>query len=173
MAEPPASGDNRPMPYELAPLAERDRERVIDIFNHYIENSFAAYPEQPVPYEFFDRFLGAEHSALAVRTDAGETVGFALLRPWHPASSFRRTGEIGYFLEPSHTGKGAGALILEHLTAGARSLGIDNLLASISSLNEGSIRFHQRHGFSECGRFRAVGRKRGRDFDVVWMQKQI
>jgi len=42
--------------------------------------------------------------------------------------------------------------------------------AHISSLNEGSIRFHLRHGFTECGRFRRVGRKRGQDFDMVWMQ---
>jgi len=49
-------------------------------------------------------------------------------------------------------------------------MGIDTFLAHISSLNEGSIRFHLRHGFTECGRFRCVGTKRGQDFDMVWMQ---
>jgi phosphinothricin acetyltransferase len=49
-------------------------------------------------------------------------------------------------------------------------MGVDTFLAHISSLNEGSIRFHLRHGFTECGRFRCVGRKRGHDFDMVWMQ---
>ncbi|WP_243669404.1 hypothetical protein [Methanoculleus chikugoensis] len=33
------------------------------------------------------------------------------------------------------------------------------------------MRFHRRHGFVECGRFRNVGSKHGVLFDVVWMQK--
>ena len=30
-------------------MAEGDRAAVIDLFNHYVENSFAAYPEEKVP----------------------------------------------------------------------------------------------------------------------------
>ena len=33
------------MKYDMVPISPEDRETVIDIFNHYIENSFAAYPE--------------------------------------------------------------------------------------------------------------------------------
>jgi phosphinothricin acetyltransferase len=51
--------------------------------------------------------------------------------------------------------------------------GITTILASISSQNEGSIRFHAGHGFTECGRFKKVGRKKGIIFDTVWMQKFI
>jgi hypothetical protein len=50
---------------------------------------------------------------------------------------------------------------------------IATILSSISSRNEGSIRFPARHGFLECGRFRDVGQKNGVLFDVVWMQKMI
>jgi phosphinothricin acetyltransferase len=52
-------------------------------------------------------------------------------------------------------------------------MGIDNLLASASSLNEQSLRFHAKVGFERCGTFRSVGRKAGRDFDVVWFQKRL
>jgi L-amino acid N-acyltransferase YncA len=45
------------MEYDLFPLSSSDREEVIDIFNYYVENSFAAYPERRVSYEFFDLFL--------------------------------------------------------------------------------------------------------------------
>ena len=50
---------------------------------------------------------------------------------------------------------------------------IDTLLADISSLNEPSIKFHEKLGFSHCGSFKRVGRKFGKDFDVVWMQKLL
>ncbi|WP_269850919.1 hypothetical protein [Methanosarcina horonobensis] len=45
------------MKYEFSPISSEDREAIIDTFNYYIENSFAAYPESKVPYEFFSFFL--------------------------------------------------------------------------------------------------------------------
>ena len=47
------------MNYIFEELCERHREPVIDIYNHYIENSFSAYPEQRVPYEFFVPMLSS------------------------------------------------------------------------------------------------------------------
>jgi L-amino acid N-acyltransferase YncA len=47
------------------------------------------------------------------------------------------------------------------------------LLARISSLNEESIHFHRNNDFTECGRFRKIGRKKDREFDVVYMQKML
>jgi L-amino acid N-acyltransferase YncA len=36
------------MTYKLAGLEEGDRTAVVAIFNHFVQHSFAAYPEQPV-----------------------------------------------------------------------------------------------------------------------------
>jgi phosphinothricin acetyltransferase len=52
-------------------------------------------------------------------------------------------------------------------------MGLRTILAGISSLNPKSLAFHERQGFVQCGRFLNVGRKWGKDFDVVWMQKTI
>jgi phosphinothricin acetyltransferase len=45
------------MNIEIAALTKDSQKEAIDIFNYYVENSFAAYPEQKLPYEFFDHFL--------------------------------------------------------------------------------------------------------------------
>jgi len=105
--------------------------------------------------------------------DDGQVVGFAMLHPYHGATTFKRTAEITYFLRPDHTRKGLGACILNEFLHQAQSIGADTLLACISSLNLASIRFHQKHGFRECGRLVRIGRKFGQDFDVVWMQKDL
>jgi phosphinothricin acetyltransferase len=63
--------------------------------------------------------------------------------------------------------------MLNHLVDKAKQKGIWSILASISSLNEGSINFHKKNGFIECGRFKNVGRKKGQIFDTVWMQKML
>jgi phosphinothricin acetyltransferase len=161
------------MEYELFPLSSSDREKVIDIFNYYVENSFAAYPERKVPYEFFDLFLQSTVGyPTAVAKNKSKTIlGFGMLRPHSPMPTMAGTAEISYFIKPECTGKGLGSSILEYLLRGAKDKGFHSVLASISSFNEGSIRFHSHHGFFECGRFREVGKKHGKFFDVVWMQK--
>lgn len=157
------------------PLSADARKAVIDIFNFYIENSFAAYPEDKLPYESFDMMLNmctGYPSAVAKNTD-GEIVGFGMLRPFNTIPTFSQTAEVTYFLKPGYTGQGLGTAILDLLTAKGREQGLTSILASISSLNEGSIRFHLKNGFTECGRFKRVGLKKRMNFDVVYLQRML
>jgi phosphinothricin acetyltransferase len=96
-----------------------------------------------------------------------------MLRPYSPFSTFFQTAEITYFLKPGFTGKGIGRAILEHLIIKGKEKGVSSVLASISSLNEASINFHLKNGFLECGRFRGIGRKKGKTFDVVYFQRKL
>jgi len=163
------------MKTNLTPITSDDRESIIDIFNYYVENSFAAYPEQKVPYEFFEVLLNVcdGYPTAVARDQETQIIGFGMLRPYSPFPTFLQTAEVTYFLRPGFTGQGIGREILEHLIAKGREKGISSVLASISSLNEGSINFHLKNGFSECGRFRDIGRKRGKTFDVVYFQRML
>jgi L-amino acid N-acyltransferase YncA len=163
------------MEFKLEPVCKEDGRAIIDIFNHYVVNTFAAYPESLVPYEFFGMFLNmAEgYPFLVAKDGSGDVLGFGLLRPHSPMPAFSKTAQITYFLAPEHTGKGIGKAMLERLLSVARQKGITSILASISSLNPGSIAFHQRNEFVECGRFVRAGHKKGQDFDEVWMQRMV
>lgn len=163
------------MKESIRPIEQQDREAVIDLFNHYVEHSFAAYPETKVPYQAFDQFLQgpAGYPKLAVVAEDGGLAGFGLLRAHHPLPAFSRAAEATYFLRPDCTGRGLGSRLLRRLEEGALACGVTTILASISSLNPASLHFHAQQGFAECGRFAGIGRKWGRDFDVVWMQKRL
>ncbi|HPS01652.1 MAG TPA: N-acetyltransferase family protein [Candidatus Sumerlaeota bacterium] len=163
------------MEFILKPLSEEHRRPVVDIFNYYVENSFAAYPEAPLPCEFFDRYLNAasRYPAFVAEAPDGRIAGFGLLRPHHLLPTFAHTAELTYFILPEFTRCGLGTRLLDRLIEDARPLGITILLASISSLNPASLAFHLKHGFIECGRFPGIGRKNGHLFDVVWMQRTI
>jgi len=147
----------------------------MDIFNHYVENSFAAYPENKLPYQAFDMFLQmySGFPTGSIRDQNGKIVGFGMLRTHNPMPTFSQTAEVTYFIHPDHTGVGLGKMLLSFLEKGAVEKGITNILANISSLNPRSIEFHQKNGFIECGRFRKVGKKNGQEFDTVWMQKML
>lgn len=163
------------MDYSTEPISEKDRKPIIDLFNYYVENSFAAYPETSLPYEAFDMFLQTSrgYPTAAVKDNHGNLIGFGLLRSHNPMPTFSQTAEITYFIRPEHTGKGIGKKLLEYLEEEGKKRGITNILANISSLNPGSINFHKKNGFIECGRFKSVVRKKGQLFDSVWMQKML
>jgi L-amino acid N-acyltransferase YncA/mannose-6-phosphate isomerase-like protein (cupin superfamily) len=161
--------------YTLEPMAESHGREIIDIFNHYVRQSFAAYPDQPVPYEFFGRFqqMTQGYPAYVAKVASGQVAGFGFLRPFHLASTLRRTAEATYFLSPQFTKQGIGTALLNRLVEEALPRGIDSIVASISSKNEESIAFHRKNGFRECGRLERAGRKHDQDFDIVWMQRQL
>lgn len=156
-------------------LDETHRIPVIDIFNHYIENSFAAYLEQKVTYDFFTMILGITrgYPAVAVIDDSGSVIGYGFLRAYNPMAVFRHTAEITCFLHPDAAGKGIGSQTHRRLEEEAAAMNVSMVMASISSLNEESVRFHAKRGFTECGRFLKIGKKFNTDFDIIWMQKQI
>jgi len=167
--------ETKAMNVKIAPLTKDSQKEIIDIFNYYVENSFAAYPEQKLPYEHFDHFLKMceGYPALTAKDEQGNILGFGMLRAYNPFPTFSQTAEITYFIKPGYTGRGIGKKILDHLLDKARQKGITSIIASISSLNEGSIDFHKKNGFAECGRLREIGNKRGKTFDVVYMQKML
>jgi L-amino acid N-acyltransferase YncA len=163
------------MQYTIVPMEEKHKTGVVAVFNHYIQTSFAAFPSRPLPEQMLDKFvdIAKSYPAVSVLDETGKVVGFAMLRPYYFEDSMKRTGEISYFLMPEVTGKGIGGKILEAFIERAKIMGIDNILACISSHNVESIKFHHKHGFEQVGFFKRVGRKFNQDFDVVWMQKML
>jgi phosphinothricin acetyltransferase len=163
------------MGYSVEPMSSNHRQPVIDLFNHFVRHSYAAFLTDPVDYHFFDHFVKVcrGYPAVVLKNAAQQVVGFAFLRPHYSASSFRRAAEITYFILPGHDRRGLGTAILELFVEQAGPLGIDTLLACVSSKNLGSLKFHLKNGFRECGRFAKAGRKFGEDFDVIWLQKRL
>lgn len=161
------------MNYSMRPAADSDAQAVADIFNHFVKNSFAAYPSVPVDTSFLDRLrsLAGRLPTFVIETATGEMVGFACLRPLHMANSMARSAEATIFILPAHTRSGVGSAAMKRLEEEARALGVDTIIGGASSHNDASLQFQRRHGFVECGRFRRVGRKFDQDFDIIWMQK--
>jgi phosphinothricin acetyltransferase len=163
------------MEYAFVPMSVDDRKAVIDIFNYYVENSFAAYLEAKVPYTFFDSLMEMSegYPRVTAKDENGRIVGFGMLRVYNPMPAFSQVAEITCFIQHEHTGRGIGTALLEYFLDEAKKRNIRSLLASISSRNPRSIKFHEKNGFNLCGRFRDIGRKDGQLFDVVWMQRML
>lgn len=161
--------------YRLVRLLEEDAPEALRIFNEHAKTSYAAYPEDPVPETFILGLLRSARGfpALAAETLAGELVGFSFLRPYSPVPVFEKTAVTTVFLAREHIGKGVGSAMLRRMCVEAQAIGIERVLAHISSENPDSVGFHRAQGFEECGRFPSVGCKWGKHFDLVWMVKEL
>jgi phosphinothricin acetyltransferase len=126
------------MQYAIAPFTRAHGPGLLEVFNHFVEHSFAAYPHRKVGDDFVKRFetYSLDYPVLTVLANGGRVLGFGAVHAFHPADSFKRTGEIGYFLHPDAVGCGIGTALLARLVEGARAKGIRTLIASISSRNE-------------------------------------
>ncbi|MEO8398697.1 MAG: N-acetyltransferase family protein [Ignavibacteriaceae bacterium] len=162
------------MKYNIRNFEDRDSQSIIDIMNYFIENTEACYPDKKIGKEFVERIKSSDgYPFYVVENNDKKVLGFALLKKFREYDVFNRTAVITYFILPEYTGKGLGKKLLSLLIRDAKEMGIDNILAHISSWNEGSLNFHKKNGFFECGRFEKVAKKFNKDFDMIWMQKFI
>lgn len=160
---------------KIRPATLEDEKPILTVFNYFVENSFSAYTEFQEGPEFFKRLwdISRGYPFYVAENDEGGIVGFALMHPYYGIGVFRHTARITYFILPQFTRQGLGKRFLDKLVRDAEELKIEYILASISSRNVQSINFHKKCGFIECGRFKGIGRKWGKQFDEIWMQLSV
>lgn len=153
------------MKVSIRKATSEDKSSIISIFNSYVENSFAAYPEKKVEDELFDRLKSVTYndSFYVIENSEAIVVGFGLLKKYHSADTIQQTAELTYFLHLEYLRFGIGKKLLDVLYSDAKSYGVKTLLAHISSLKGISINFHLKNGFTECGRFKCIGKKFGKN----------
>lgn len=157
---------------QIREVRDGDREKIIAIFNHYAETSYAAYPEIPVNERFF-AFLREGALGFYVLESDAHIVGFGIMKPLLPFPVFMSTGMLTYFIQTDYTRRGLGKILLYRLTEDAKKMGMSSLVANMASKNSASIRFHLQSGFTEVGRLHDAGSKFGESFDLIWMQKML
>jgi phosphinothricin acetyltransferase len=101
----------------------------------------------------------------------GERIlGFALVSPFRDRPAYATTVENSVYVLRQARGRGVGETLLRELLATAGESGFHSLIARIVGENEGSIRLHEKCGFTLVGTEIEVGRKHGRWLDVVEYQ---
>ncbi|MCH7965159.1 MAG: N-acetyltransferase [Bacteroidetes bacterium] len=151
---------------------EEDREKVLEVVNSFVKDSFAAYSDEYYSSSIVDEWSNKAKVFLVLET-GNKVVGFGFVASYKPFKSCNHVGVLTYFILPEYTGKGLGTKLFNQLISKGKDLGITNYLAHISSRNEQSLNFHKKHGFQEVGRFKDMSVKLGESIDMVWVQKQF
>lgn len=101
----------------------------------------------------------------------GEKIlGFAVVSPFRNRPAYFTTVENSVYVHRGARGRGVGEFLLRTLMNQAAEQGFHSLIARIVGENSGSIRLHEKCGFTLVGTEIEVGRKHGRWLDVVEYQ---
>jgi L-amino acid N-acyltransferase YncA len=96
------------MSYKIRKAADKDKNDLADIFNHYIKKSHAAFFDKRVTPDFFNKLQDIVYGNsfyVIENEDSRQVIGFGLLKQYHPSEVFSGVAELGYFLKPENENK--------------------------------------------------------------------
>jgi phosphinothricin acetyltransferase len=157
--------------------APGDLARITEIYNHYVVTTPITFDVAPFRPEeragWFAQFGARGRHRLLVAERGGRVIGYAGTMQYKPKPAYETSVEVTIYVEEGATGGGVGPKLYEALFASIAGEDVHRALAGITLPNPRSIALHERFGFEPVGTYHEVGRKLGRYWDVVWMQKRL
>ena len=155
----------------------KDVPEITAIANALLDTTTYEWSEIPHTVSEREEWLAAQTVAgrpALVAVDNEEVVGWASYGDFRDSQrwpGYRHTVEHSIHVRQDHWGRGIGRNLIQALVDRARREGKHVMVAGIDADNIGSIRFHERLGFSEVARMPEIGEKFGRRLDLVLMQR--
>jgi phosphinothricin acetyltransferase len=157
-------------------VGEADAAAIAAIYGHHVLHGTASYDVEPPSIEEtlakVRRITGAGWPFLAAELD-GAVAGYAYATQFRDRDAYRFTCENSVYVHPDLTGRGIGKALLAGLCECARRFGFRQMVAVIGGAEPASMALHSACGFVEVGRLNAVGFKKNRWLDTVYLQRPL
>jgi phosphinothricin acetyltransferase len=160
----------------IRPATLADLPPIIEIYNHYVRETAITFDLEPYTAEtrrpWFDYFSDRGRHRLFVAEEAASVIGYAGTYRFHARAAYDTTVETTIYCAPGTHRRGIGRMLYGTLFDAVRHEDIRMMIAGITLPNEASIALHERFGFMPAGVTHQVGRKFGRYWDVVFMERR-
>jgi phosphinothricin acetyltransferase len=155
-----------------------DLPGIVEIQNYYILNTHITFDVKPyTPEQRFDWFQAhsdGRRCRTLVAVDAQGTVfGYVATGRFRPKEAYDTTVEVSIACSHAAAGQGIGSQLYRTLFDAIAREDINRIVAGIAQPNQPSNALHTRFGFKAVGTFSAVGRKFGKYWDVLWMERPL
>lgn len=171
-----------PSPITLRVARPGDAPALLAVYAPYVRDTAVSFEyEVPSQKEFARRIARTleKYPYLAAQRE-GELLGYACTGPFVGRAAYGWAAETSIYLRQDCRRQGAGRALYAALEAISRAQHLTVLYACIGSpevedehLSHDSERFHARMGYRLAGTFRRCGRKFGRWYNMVWMEKPL
>lgn len=153
-----------------------DAAAVQAIYAHHVLHGTASYDVEPPSFEDIRQkmlwILGEGWPFIVAEAD-GPLIGYAYATQFRDRAAYRFTCENSIYVHPDWTGRGVGGALLTSLIERSAASGFKTMIAVIGGAEPASIALHAACGFVEAGRLKAVGWKKDRWLDNVYMQRSL
>ena len=156
-----------------------DAVAICALYNATVSTTTVAWTEEHESVATRQEWLLTQRAAgrpVLVAEAEGGVIGFASYGEFRNATKwpgYRFTVEHTIHIDGAHQGAGVGGALLEALVERATAAGLHVMIGAIDGENDGSIRFHERHGFVQVAQVHEVGLKFGRWLDLVLVQRTL
>ena len=162
--------------------AERDAERLLEIYAYYVENTAISFEYDTPDLDAFRKRIAhtlETYPYLVLEAD-GVIQGYAYAGVFKGRAAYDHCCEVTIYLDHDAKGNGYGRALYMALEDALKKMGIINLYACIGDpvfedeyLTKNSEHFHQHMGYTRVGEFHQCGYKFGRWYNMIWMEKMI
>lgn len=160
-----------------------DLTQILSIYAPYVEKTAITF-EYDVPSlaDFANRLKKVQEKFpwLVAEDENGKIIGYAYASTFKPRAAYQWSIETSIYVDINMHRGGIGKALHTELENRLKAQGILNMNACISYidvadeyLNQDSVRFHERMGYNKVAHFHVCGKKFGRWYDMIWMEKLI
>lgn len=160
----------------------KDAAQILKIYKPYVETTAISFEyEVPDLEEFSGRIANTlKKYPYLVAEENGQILGYAYAGPFKTRAAYDWAVETSIYVAMDRKRKGIGKALYEELEATLRQMGILNVNACIAytdsedeHLNNNSVYFHEKQGYTMVGKFHNCGYKFHHWYHMVWMEKMI
>ncbi len=157
-------------------LEDSDIDACLNIYNYYIENTCYTLEEERLSSSDFTsrvKRIQAHYPFLVYVDDENQVLGYAYLDVFHERSAYKKTADLSIYVDKDHLHDHIGVILLNAIEKEAKEYSITNIISIVTSENENSLHFHEKHGFLLEGNIHDVAYKLGRSISVYYLRKPI
>lgn len=155
---------------------ENDLIDILEIYNDAILNTTAIYDYNAHTLderrEWYEK-KKQDGYPLLVFEENNKVVGFATFGPFRAYPAFKYTIEHSVYVHKDYRNLGVGKALLKELIDAANADEYATMVACIDSLNENSIKIHEKFGFKYSGTITKAGFKFDKWLDLVFYQLDL
>ena len=160
----------------IRPGQEADLHAINEIYNFYVETSYATFDADPISLDerkrWFEQFGDGRYRLFVAHDES--VLGFAYSAQW---LSTRKAYETSisttvYVKDGTHR-RGVGRLLYAALFDAIAGEDLHRAYAGIALPNDASVGLHEAFGFRRVAYFTEQGRKFDRYWDVAWFEKEL
>jgi len=161
---------------EIRNVSVDDAEAIAAIYAHHVLHGTATFDVDPLSLDGtrakIERITAAGWPFIVAVID-GSVVGYAYATQFRDRAAYRFACEDSIYVHPNFTGQGIGKALVTALCKRSELAGFRQIIAVAGGGEPASVGVHTACGFEVVGRLEAVGWKKDRWLEIVYMQRAL